>query len=112
MKLVSKLVLMLCVYGTFYSHSALAQRPNTLMDKKTVNLKCYVEFVGGESRILYYNRLPSDEQYFFADKLLRKHSKGSNNNQSIYKVNECVEVKYKFKNKIANTLEIKLNMDN
>jgi hypothetical protein len=111
MKLVTKLVLILCIYGTFYSHSTLAQRADGTMSKKTVNLKCHVEFFGGENTILYYNRLSIDKKEFFAERLPLKYSQGKNNKQSIYKVNECVEKENKFKDKIANTLEEKLNED-
>jgi len=112
MKSVSNLVFMLCICSSFYSHSVLAQSVNHLKSKDTVSLKCYVELIGGGGNILYYHGLPKSEKERFADQLLLKSSQGNNKTRSIYKVNECVEVKYKFKEKIANTLEIKLNMDN
>ncbi len=57
--------------------------------------------------------MPESDKDLFADWLLQKYkdSQGNNEVKSVYKVNECVEIKDKFKDTIANSLRKKLDLD-
>jgi hypothetical protein len=66
-----------------------------------------VEFIGGNNTILYHYDLPKNDRAYFANWLLENYTKipGVSETKKIYKVNECVEIENKFKDKIARNLE-------
>ncbi|MDO7086589.1 TapY2 family type IVa secretion system protein [Pseudocolwellia sp. AS88] len=113
MKLVSNLVLLLSIYSIFHSSLILAKKSERFEDVKKVNLKCHVELIGGKTTILYHYHLPESDKDLFANWLLQKYkdSQGNNEVEPVYKVNECVEIKDKFKDTIANTLEAELELE-
>jgi len=103
MKLSLRLAFILFVYST--SSSSFAQKADD--EKETVDMKCYVELVGGGNTILYHHRLPKKNKASFDSILLSifNNSAKRNSEKSIYKVGECAEIKDKFKLGVANTLE-------
>jgi len=113
MKLFRDLGLLLFVCAFSYSNMALANstgKTTHFKDLKKVSLKCYVEFIGGKNAILYHYDLPKNDRTSFENWLLESYTDvpGINKSKKIYKVNECVEIKNKFKDRIAISLEEKL----
>ncbi|WP_441004302.1 TapY2 family type IVa secretion system protein [Pseudocolwellia agarivorans] len=113
MRLFSNLLVLLSIYSLFHSSSILAKKPEQFKEVKKVNLKCYVELIGGQTTILYHYHLPESDKKLFSDWLLQKYkdSQGNSEVRSVYRVNECVEIKDKFKDSTANSLEKELDLD-
>lgn len=101
-----------CSYSTFSLADSTGQTKH-FKDLKKVSLKCYVEFIGGESSVLYHYDLPETERASFESWLLRSYTNmpGISENKKIYKIHECIEIKNKFKEKIARDLEEKLKYE-
>ncbi len=73
----------------------------------TVDMKCYVELLGGKYSIHRNYDVPYADKKHYKSTLIERDISARKNNsiKVIYKVKECKEMHKRFKNEDANTLD-------
>ena len=96
-------------FSVLLTVTTIANAENKL-DRPTVDMKCYVEMLGGSYTIYRNFDVPRQKKKHFKRTLLNEHkasqkAKKAQQKRMMYKVKECKEMHQDFNNKAAKALE-------